>query len=305
MRNKIILVFLFSLLIPIHFSSAIYTPSIGTQSNPLHIQVEQDPTQLWQAAWDKINSMQYVVACSSKYNSVKELATKNGFGNITDPYTAKSTATYLNYLYSSYQLCVTNAAQMQNQYIAPQPQKAPTVNILDSVCQNGSGINSFYSGETDVSKGGGMAGCSCKLGFQFEHGNYGQCVTIPAKSNNQICQDKYGLNSIWNGTLNDKGGLVCDCNNGYQWNTFKTQCNLTPIQKTVSSGGGGGGPTATVATPKVEKTPEINITKEDVKENTPNVAKLEPVSTETNVVDSTSEVKHTSLWAKIKGWLGF
>ncbi len=128
--------------------------------------------------------------------------------------------------------------------------------------------------------------------------------SVPVKSNDQICKDEYGLNSIWNGTLNNKGGLVCDCNKGYQWNMFKTQCNLIPDKKIIPVGGGGGS-TVKVITPQAEKTLEVNITKGDTKEITPSIAKVETVITETNTAPSVSEVKHKGLWAKIKGWLGF
>lgn len=204
--------FLFSLLIPIHFSFAIfYTPSIGSQSNPLYIQVGQDPTQLWQSAWDKINSMQYVAACSSKYDSVKSLATKNGFGDIGDPSTAKSEANYLNYLYSSYQLCVNNAAQTQN-----------TIQHTGTLC-NGTYYNACPVGENFVCPSAGSAYCE-----------------IP-KTNDQKCQGGYGLNSNWDGTKNDKGDLICDCKTGYVFNKERTSCIVAPVvsitNNPVSSGG--------------------------------------------------------------------
>lgn len=306
MKNKIIVLFLCSLVIPLHFSFALGEFDIGGKYNPIYIQVKPDTNQQWNDAWNKIDSMQYVAACSEKYNLVKELAQKNGFGNLADPFTQTKAANDLNYLYSSYQLCVNNAAQKQNQYVLPQQQKTPTVNILDQVCQQSSGLNSYYSGETDVSKGGGMSGCSCKSGFQFKNGNYGECVIAPVKSNNEICKDKYGLNSTWGGTLNDKGGLVCDCNKGYQWSIFNTRCDLIPVKKITSiSSGGGGGQTATLKTPKVVKTPEVNVIKEEIKEVTPVVAKVETVTKEANTIPITNEVRHKGLWAKIKGWLGF
>lgn len=48
--------------------------------------------------------------------------------------------------------------------------------------------------------------------------------TTPTKSNDQICQDSYGLNSGWDGTRGSNGGLNCVCNNGYAWNTQRTGC---------------------------------------------------------------------------------
>jgi hypothetical protein len=303
MKNKIIVLFLGSLLIPIHFSSAIYIPSLGTQSNPIHIQVEQDPTQLWQEAWNKINSMQYVSACSSKYDSVKSLATKNGFGNLADPYTAKSEANYLNYLYSSYQMCVTNAAQIQNQYVAPQRPKVSTQNVLDQVCQTTFGANSLYTGETNKSHGGNTGGCSCLKGYGWNN-DMSKCITESKETNDLLCFNKFGVGIMWDGTKNDAGESVCACKEGYQVSTFENRCELIPIKKTVSSGGGGGVSATTVKAPSVEKTPEVNI-KEKTKEDTPDITKVETVSTDTKIIPITSEVKNKSLWAKIRGWLGF
>ena len=290
MRSKIFILFLFSALIPSHFSFAFGT-SIGTQSNPIYIQVQQDPTQLWQNAWDKINSMQYVAACSGTYNSVKSLATKNGFGNVADPATAKTEASYLNYLYSSYQLCINHVAQTQSQQSIPSaPTTTTTGNILDTVCQKSSGANSFYSGETDVSKGGGMGGCSCKAGFQFEHGNYGQCVTIPAKTNGSILPPGCSSTLYFSATT----GISCNgtnkCGAGSQFNSDKTEC--IPIQK--------------ATTPTTKKVLEVKTAPSTVKANTANVATPDPVNLNQAVTTSTTtEVKLKNLWQKIIGWLGF
>lgn len=68
---------------------------------------------------------------------------------------------------------------------------------------------------------------------------------VKPKSNDQICQSSYGVNSNWNGTKNDKGGLVCDCKGGYQWNQGQTGCILIPSKVISSSGGGGSGGSVT------------------------------------------------------------
>ena len=105
-----------------------------------------------------------------------------------------------------------------------------TPDFLDKLCQQGSGINSWYSGETDESEGGGMGGCSCKTGFRFEHGNYGKCIPVSTKTNDQLCQDGYGQNSNWDGTKTSDGNLQCGCQSGYQWNDQQKQCVVIPIK---------------------------------------------------------------------------
>lgn len=70
--------------------------------------------------------------------------------------------------------------------------------------------------------------CSCDLGYQTNTAKTG-CIIDSKISNNKTCINKYGLNSNWDGTLNDKGGINCGCNSGYQWNSGQTQCIVTPI----------------------------------------------------------------------------
>ncbi|MES2930992.1 MAG: hypothetical protein V4665_04405 [Patescibacteria group bacterium] len=62
--------------------------------------------------------------------------------------------------------------------------------------------------------------------------------TAPQKTNDQICNDSF-LNSKWDGVRNDKGGLVCGCATGFQWNTSGTQCIAIPnkvVQQNVNIG---------------------------------------------------------------------
>ena len=49
-----------------------------------------------------------------------------------------------------------------------------------------------------------------------------------AKTNNQICKDKYGSYSYSTGVKNADGGLVCNCQDGYTWNSTQTLCVVAP-----------------------------------------------------------------------------
>lgn len=49
-------------------------------------------------------------------------------------------------------------------------------------------------------------------------------------SNNQICQNQYGANSIYSGANNSQGGLICGCESGYQWNSNQTACVALPAE---------------------------------------------------------------------------
>ena len=45
-----------------------------------------------------------------------------------------------------------------------------------------------------------------------------------AESNDQKCQDSYGVDSDYSGQTNSQGGLICGCASGYTWNTGNTAC---------------------------------------------------------------------------------
>lgn len=57
-------------------------------------------------------------------------------------------------------------------------------------------------------------------------------VAERTKTANQQCKDDYGVNAYSTGEKNASGGPVCDCNDGYQWNTGKTACVAAPKVKT-------------------------------------------------------------------------
>ncbi len=68
--------------------------------------------------------------------------------------------------------------------------------------------------------------CDCKNGYVWNKQRTGCIIApvVPVKTNDQICSDTYGINSNWNGTKNDNGGLICDCKTGYEWNYNQTAC---------------------------------------------------------------------------------
>jgi len=48
-------------------------------------------------------------------------------------------------------------------------------------------------------------------------------TVFKTRTNEQICQDAYGSNSVWSGTTNSKGGAICGCASGYEFNTSETR----------------------------------------------------------------------------------
>ena len=51
----------------------------------------------------------------------------------------------------------------------------------------------------------------------------------PIKTKDQICND-FHPNSFFNGTLNDKGALNCDCKSGYEGNDTQTECVAVSVK---------------------------------------------------------------------------
>jgi hypothetical protein len=84
-------------------------------------------------------------------------------------------------------------------------------------CQNQYGLNSY--GDENY--------CYCSAGYEF-NASKTACVAQPMKTNNEVCQDSFGINSNWIGTVNSTGEPMCGCGSGYQWSTNKTSCVIIP-----------------------------------------------------------------------------
>jgi hypothetical protein len=220
--------------------------SLGSVSNPIYIQVQQDPAQLWSDASSKVSSIQYIPACAQLYSTVKADAAKSETNiNVGDPYAIKAVANYLNYLYSSYEMCVSHAAQTvqtQNQVTcaagtvlsgnecvpATATQSTTVQDMLTGVCQKVSGANSLYTGVTDKSKGGNNGGCSCQSGYGW-NSSMSACVVESKETNDQLCFNKFGQGANWDGTKNSAGGLNCGCKGGYVSSGNGQVCVVVPV----------------------------------------------------------------------------
>ena len=200
------------------------------------------------------------------------------------------------------------------------PIKIPIVKTKsnDQICQDSYGINSNWGG-TKNNNGGLICGCksgylwneqktSCIMDYnkicsdKFGSGNTwngninkgGGPDCVETKSNDQICNKDYGVNSIWTNKLNDTGGPICDCKIGYQFNKGRTQCIITPKAEVKA------------VIPTTIKVPEVKAMQNEVKENTTNITKPEPINLNKVIVtNTTTEIKPKSFWQKIKGLFGF
>lgn len=77
--------------------------------------------------------------------------------------------------------------------------------------------------------------CDCPSGYAFNEART-RCDLLPAKTNDQVCQDSFGSNSGWDGTKTRDDRLNCSCRSGFEWNEQRTSC---VVAQTFSGGGGG------------------------------------------------------------------
>jgi hypothetical protein len=164
------------------------------------------------------------------------------------------------------------------------------VKTNNQICQDRYGQEGMWNGNFLYSD---VPDCECRTGYALSQ-KTGSCVivpVVPAKSNDQICQDSYGINSNWDGTKNDKGGLVCDCKTGYQWNEGQTQCVVIPETET-----------SILIRNKVLEAKNLQnfvIPKAEMGLISDTNSDIKVVAGDTGVV------KQKSFWARISGWFGF
>ena len=70
-------------------------------------------------------------------------------------------------------------------------------------------------------------GCKNKYGSNYQY-NVATNMCDPIKTNNQICSSKYGSNVGFKNIDTTDNSIVCDCKNGYEWNSDRTSCDSIP-----------------------------------------------------------------------------
>ncbi|MBI2120929.1 MAG: hypothetical protein HYT94_04885 [Parcubacteria group bacterium] len=183
----------------------------------------------------------------------------------------------------------------------------------------------------------GTQHCICNEGYH-NYGRQGFCQKgdspwridqhideIRAKTNDYVCQNYYDINSVWEGQLDSRGGVVCGCKTGYQWNKPQTQCvsaskavviptekitvqkevsNITPTKtkeqacrdayglESISKGGGCGCKEG-YKMETIAGNPTCVLETINDQKTTAETPKIE------------TPIKHKSLWARIKAWFGY
>lgn len=280
MKNKIIIIFLFSIFLPLSSIFATIIPSQlnpGGLYNPINVQVTQDPYDIKRQDNLSLESRLKAQYGYSIYTSCKSSVC--GSYDAGNPYDVSSCLSQLeSWLGMGYCQAQRENAQ-QNLQCADgyTKNKNGGCSSNDITCQNSFGLNSNWDG-TKNNQGG--LNCGCKTGHVWnDQGS--SCiissnivvVTPPIKTNDQLCKEKYP-NSYFT-ELNDQGGPTCDCKNGYQWNQGQTSC--------------------VYIVPKVETV----VTNNEL--STSIISEI----VEKSIATSTEGSKPKGFWARIWGWLSF
>lgn len=289
MRNKIVLLFLFSLLIPIHFSSA-YIPlpsstDFGGSANPINIQIQPDYNAQRRQENLSHESQLKIQYGYSIYSSCKSSVC--GSYNAIDPFAEASCLSTLEARLGR-GLC-----QAQKDEEAKKLQCATGYVKFNGECVSFSeSCNLHYPNtiftnyDTD-----GKRVCDCKSGYVWNNQRT-SCVVAPVISTTN--------NSVSSGG-GSKSAITC---NGKEWN----DC---PAGQKFSCPTAGGDAqcliTPKAVTPTTVKVPEVKAIPNEIKEDTtPNITKPEPINLNREVtISTTTEIKPKSLWQKIKGLFGF
>ena len=308
MKNKIVILFLFSIVLALPILNIqAYDPFYpGSFSNPLQVQIMPDPLQQYQQT---LRDQQLRIQQRDQENFQNQLLQQQrDLQNqlLQQRINSQSTQRKGTLCNGNY----WNACPVGDNFVCPSTGSAycETPKTADQQCSDQFGQNSV--------SWGGLA-CGCKDGYTKN--NNGKCLpktnesalpfgctstsgfnaingtpcgnTKSTETNDQICANNYGVNSVWDNTFNDKGGLVCDCKTGYQFNQEQTRCISIPKVETK------------IMAPTTKKVLEETTDKEKVAST--DTVNLASINSDAKVITSTEVVKPKGFWNKFWGWFGF
>ena len=231
---------LFSL--PISVSALTMLDPGGSAVNPIYVEVVEDP---WQSMLKSNNTQQ-----QKNSQTVQRLQSQFGATAYYECYGQNSKGGSGGDAFVEATILIRTESCLHYKR-APSQQQTQQINVpvQTSNSSSGCGPNS-YAGKVEGT-------CTCVPGYQWATGGPSglYCVPTPQKtvtaaptispqkSNQQICQEYYGAGSGWNGQKNAQGGLVCDCANGFEWNSARNFCNIIAVKTGGGSWDGGGGST--------------------------------------------------------------
>ncbi len=128
---------------------------------------------------------------------------------------------------------------------------------------------------------------NCKAGYKLNEAN-NYCIIADDATNPQKCEYHYGINSVWGGSLDDKGEPVCGCVAGFEMNGKQGIAKMCALIN--------------------EKAVDVKKPKSEIKTiaTTSDKTELSVASSSNNQAStSVASVKPKSWWAKVFGWFGF
>ncbi len=81
----------------------------------------------------------------------------------------------------------------------------------------------------DAAQCNGVSYSACPSGTTLVCPTVGRAYCYTPKTDQQICEEKFGVNSNYSGQKNQQGGALCDCKSGYTWNNINTACVAVPV----------------------------------------------------------------------------
>ncbi|PIQ68181.1 MAG: hypothetical protein COV91_05495 [Candidatus Taylorbacteria bacterium CG11_big_fil_rev_8_21_14_0_20_46_11] len=140
------------------------------------------------------------------------------YGQAPDPEGEKKALQMLESLFSELEKGSINTPSATDQIRRSTPPSSEEDTESIQFCQT---INAIWTGTPP---------CECKTGYAWnERGN--SCVPVSSaetiKINNKICENNFGPNAVWYGTMSSAGGLNCTCvigGFGHYFNKSNTAC---------------------------------------------------------------------------------
>ena len=219
---------------------------LGGKYNPINVQIQQDPAALQRQENQALESQLSAQYGYSVVASCKSSVCNKGNDVLSDPYAIarcllqvsgdlrlgwcpaqrqqqQNSAPIVNPTCQRYATYINGSCQCNSGYVAigsmcQSSALFQTQEAVDLYCKNTYGTNT---------RGTGYNQCDCVSGYVWT-ADKKSCIVQPTKTNDQLCQDSYGVYSNWDGTKNNSGGLNCGCKNGYSWNSGQTACVILP-----------------------------------------------------------------------------
>lgn len=218
---------------------------LGTWYDPIHVQIEQTPTNSLLQQQSVIRSKEEALKAQYGLSNYYSCVRSTGY---LDKSGGPSAGIYLSFVrsclerktvveervvqqpqsvtcppgtYLQNSICIQTVVQ-QIQVANSETQAAASA--AQPTCEDEYGPNSIWTGK--LNEQGGQV-CGCAAGYVWSGKT---CITV-----SRLCQNYYGSYSIWTGENDGNGAPICGCMSGYEFNTSSSACvkvQKSPVQGT-------------------------------------------------------------------------